>query len=51
MSREETDEIYTSLNNNNKVLKVYPHVGHNIFTIANKSQWVRDVSAFLKTAN
>lgn len=47
VSKEETERIFSNLKGR-KTLKIYPHVGHHIFSDENKSNWIRDVSTFMK---
>lgn len=48
VSVEETQEIFSNLSGP-KVLKIYPSIGHNVFTSGNQLVWVKDVSAFLQS--
>jgi uncharacterized protein len=48
VSREETEAIFHNLNNR-KVLKTYPEAGHENYLSRYKTEWLNDVSTFLKT--
>ncbi len=49
VSLDETMDIYNNLNGE-KVLVRYPDAGHDVFT-ENQSNWINDVSAFLRSAS
>jgi uncharacterized protein len=48
VSREETDAIFNNLSNQ-KVLKTYPEAGHENYLSRYKTEWLNDVSTFLKS--
>jgi uncharacterized protein len=47
VSRDEIDTIFKNLNGP-KTLKTYPEAGHINYLLQYKTEWVNDVSAFLK---
>lgn len=49
VSVEETLDIYNNINGR-KALVRYPEEGHDVFSERNRSNWVRDVGAFLESA-
>lgn len=49
VSLQETENIYSNFKGD-KMLKVYPEAGHDVFSPATREKWIKDVSEFLSDA-
>lgn len=47
VTREETELIFKNLKSNDKMLKIYPDEGHDVF-YGNEDNWATDIAIFLE---